>query len=1704
MIQGQRKRRSWFVASALYASPVALLGLIGAVAGLPPTIVSPYQSALQLLRGGSDAPTQSLASSSDANGASRVKLTGKAAAASGKDRAGKARLAQARPGGGATPQVLARQDGIAVSGPGEDDIHPAWDQIGNSFVWSSTRLAAAKILPEPLEDPPDPPLPTSPLLNEIPQYSVFINPPIQRDDGVVSWLTRRTGSQFYPNLDALNNLLIYVTSPEAVVPPEEDPTDPTDPNNPPPPPLTGPTPRPNQDEPPPIPPAPPALPWTLEIIATDQIPVELDQVAPRLRIQLPGIANVQKPVWSPDGRAFIFSGQNAGTGNWDLYYGSVTPGLLQKEWDEDDPATQATAQPQISIVQFTGAVGGVLNDPNQPDEVDPVWSPDGRWIAFTRGKVLLHGLAAGETAGGTAPGRVLEDVPISVDPRRAYLEYQSGHIWIAPVNSTSTTAGGFSMTAGRPRRITGFSVLRPGATTPVTAMEYLPAWTPGLGLGFTSNRLDINGDRIPDDVATADTGGMTTSIFTVFNGTEQEAAGAPIILSANTPAGIDVVQYIQGRNVARKETFSIPAPESTNEEYPSFNPNTPVPAEFNIDLIYQMDLESVQTTPNPPLAPDTILHDIWRTVSSATSDNVFDLQGLPVVTPRLAPPGSPVKIEAAVKPRDLNLRINVAEVTAILRDPDQKVFANLGFAPMVNDIATSAIHETGAQTVDTVPLFDDGLPEHGDAVAGDGIFTNIWATPGLARDYYLDIAVRGDRAFGGPGIGGFAFDYFDNAWGFSTRRFEQTANLLFVSDHTAGQKFIHERTGTSARRAYTIFPVESYFTSRPMPESAVVGDETFSIGSFIHFPGPTVGFPGFGPERATDVLGPNSPYGDEYDVWRTQCRDTTLRIPPGGSTTFYQGQSLQDAINQYLPRPVNSFTREGRARQIQYADRGIVWASPYTGDITEQTLDTIRNPAVQQMLMNYLDEGGRMILTGQDVAWSLTNNTRLGSNRLLNDYFHIDYLDDADADIILGGVTTNNRHYLNSTGAIVTDPLPYEPWGFHWTAPDAAAGSLKNWWPTTPVLAPAFGIVTEPPYSDTETQLDGALNQALIDGITGRGDPPDPGAGSGILNLPGPPSDSPVRQFGYVTSQPFPVTDTIPREAAYIYRDSRTGYKVAYFAFGMEGVARHFEVVWENSFVFTGNRPAQIMHNGVCWMRQGGISGRVSNVVQFGRPIPGAIVLAYIPTIINNQEEVVEVAGAAVTDEQGNYTIPGLEPSVYRLTVLKPGFAFEHIQHVAVHGGHTTTGDPDANLAMTPVPPGDINVTVLGSSGQPVAGVRVEARLVGEVIGTQTQGIENGPVYTETTNGQGIALIRGVEIGIYEVSVKVDGRVVALRGDVRVQSNRQTNVSLTISGSLQTVAVSGRVTNANGDPVAGIQVVAQGSTGQAASALTNPNGVYSFRLAPGDYTIQAITGAGVQASKNVTVGASPATVDLVLGQTDPGPGNPTTITIPAGVSMISLPESFNGQDFSAVFNQPGFNVATWIGASYALYPNAPARNVEAGRGYFVKLAQPVTLTVPAQTNTGTRQIALNLGWNMFGSPFSTTLPISNLRIGHNGQQLTLQAAAQQGLIDITIWGLAGREYAQASSLEVGKGYWIHARQQGVTLLMLPPSTTTATSGERIPLPEAAATLSGSETNTASNTAAKTSATEEQSGRATEGQSDRRDHLIQRSRDSNSR
>lgn len=109
----------------------------------------------------------------------------------------------------------------------------------------------------------------------------------------------------------------------------------------------------------------------------------------------------------------------------------------------------------------------------------------------------------------------------------------------------------------------------------------------------------------------------------------------------------------------------------------------------------------------------------------------------------------------------------------------------------------------------------------------------------------------------------------------------------------------------------------------------------------------------------TDAL---SAIGYDYDLW----------------DTFFRGWNVTSILNQYL-------------------DSVAIWASPHGG--TGNLGDT----SVQESLQAFLDGGGSLFITGQDIGWILTDDGS-ETNVLYNDYLHASYVQD-DIDLYaLSGV----------------------------------------------------------------------------------------------------------------------------------------------------------------------------------------------------------------------------------------------------------------------------------------------------------------------------------------------------------------------------------------------------------------------------------------------------------------------------------------------------------------------------------------------------------------------------------------------------------------------------------------------------------------------------------------------------------------------------
>ncbi|MCW3060885.1 MAG: Periplasmic component of the Tol biopolymer transport system [Capsulimonas sp.] len=260
---------------------------------------------------------------------------------------------------------------------------------------------------------------------------------------------------------------------------------------------------------------------------------------------------------------------------------------------------------------------------------------------------------------------------------------------------------------------------------------------------------------------------------------------------------------------------------------------------------------------------------------------------------------------------------------------------------------------------------------------GGVLYTVTWKTPVSPSDYYLDV-IAYDKASN--------WRIFDNIWGFTTQSFNGNNKILVVSDYALGQKFVASafgRNGGFANATPLFYGAESYFTDVDVDVLPNAAYET-AIGKIntggkdptsTKDPVPMVidfGYRGQNDPQNEDITGfgtvenalgvqSEDPTTLTYDIWRILSRgpvvrDTLLGYAPSNS-------QLQPAVTK-LGQP---------AARFAIAEKCVVWLSPYTGDLLVGP-GTLRDQATQALIAEYMDKGGRIFVTGQNVASAVTEH----------------------------------------------------------------------------------------------------------------------------------------------------------------------------------------------------------------------------------------------------------------------------------------------------------------------------------------------------------------------------------------------------------------------------------------------------------------------------------------------------------------------------------------------------------------------------------------------------------------------------------------------------------------------------------------------------------------------------------------------------------
>lgn len=888
------------------------------------------------------------------------------------------------------------------------------------------------------------------------------------------------------------------------------------------------------------------------------------------------------------------------------------------------------------------------------------------------------------------------------------------------------------------------------------------------------------------------------------------------------------------------------------------------------------------------LGPDGAGHgwDLYLTIPNIDEED-FDpptLDSIPTVTPRLQAPGLDVTIRAKLSD---NLT-GVDRVWAQFKDPDDEFQDSGGedhkvyiewpaydpFRPsVINDAGNgnfiTLFTEAGCEAIDpfnysydfpfvldywlsfvdpteppphSLELYDDGPISLGGhepegEVAGDEYYTNTWTTHTTPTDYYVDIICRDSN---------YNMMVYDNIYGFSTLNFYPGRSILVVQDYGAGQMFIAPRT---SQTFFQYVPAESWMTHNPtgfVTDPRQTGPVYYDENGAAQ--GPLVANSPLGNYvvRGLGNLPVVVPYmsyegwyitpdaGIPYDIWRTQCRAS---------------MSPTD-LSHYLPFPFDEPDPGDptQTRSKLVAERVVHWFSPYAGDLWVAN-GSIIDPAVQTTLQWFISQGGRIVLSGQDIGWALTLDGQT-SNTMLSSTFGVDYVNDWAGDHWTVNVSDEETTLFPSEHPIAVGPLdpiyspPHWDWFENWpdiVFPLGEADPPESFRLGSYFFLPAFmGWVVMNPDGETGWRTDCCMNQAWPDGIRATG--------SGIV------------EFVYSEGGD---------AAGVVTYDSGTGAKTFFAGFGIEGIFNQYHTVSDDlgtSYLVSNRRRMQVMQAASAWMRQGRIAGKLTyfdNETQTFVPLEGALVQAYerywTPNIFNR------ILGTDLSEADGSYEVVGLDSFGYYLAAYKPGFTAQHHMWFFVEGPLTTYYD----MVLTKTQPGWIEGRVTDSTDNGIIGVEVSAdeRIFGVLH------------YSAVTDNEGYYRIENVETGEYVVSVTefpegFESSVPPSYGDpddpasaepipLVVSSNQGVadidfelqGPAGTVSGSVTEINTGAAVYPATIEVLSGGDVVGTGETDESGDYETSdvPGGTYVVRCSAPGYLTHSESGVAVPAGGTVAV-----------------------------------------------------------------------------------------------------------------------------------------------------------------------------------------------------------------------------------------------------------
>ena len=932
-----------------------------------------------------------------------------------------------------------------------------------------------------------------------------------------------------------------------------------------------------------------------------------------------------------------------------------------------------------------------------------------------------------------------------------------------------------------------------------------------------------------------------------------------------------------------------------------------------------------------------------------------------------------------------------------------------------------------------LPLYDNGpgatKHEPVGEIAGDGVWSGVWTAPAnFPSDWYIDVIVF-DKAIdpfdtATPPTQTNNWKIYDNVWGMTTKPFvaDPRANVLYVNDYDCGQKLFQTQIGSFQApdaRLVSIpgVPTESWMTEFDptlLPTAWFTYSTTRAAGGQLYLTQNTLGANSYNSffAYANAPAPPYSPASQQLEGHDDDLSGTPPTQRFAQWRILSRGPIPDSVLNAFAPhtesQPADLFTANSQPRNVTVAERCVVWHSPYTGDLFIGP-GTIIDSGVQNQLTNFVAKGGRLFLSGQDVAFGLSGGTPGSATALssafLDRLFHVQYTADQ------GGNTTVTLQAGEGLHPIATQTFFggaqhfYPDAGIAYNPPSAGGSvSLNAYYYENPLL----GLVE--PLSGT--QLGACPNPFTLNTLTATmAETP------GVFGIDG--------YYGSVASPNI-----------VWYSNPANGSKVVFSSVPWEAICPDFFTPASPPNKMNAkalkNRRTELMHNALDYLRTGRIIGNVRSVN--GAQIFGKV---FLRAVGNSPTGTGTVIATTYAQSDGTYVLDGLDATGrYTVDAYSAGFIAQHVQADFFHGGYQTQFD----VFLTPAQPGSISGTVVADTGDPnttgppIPGAIVTATdpLSGntytDVNGTDVNGnfkITQVPIIFDPTNPSnpglgyivrvtnlaalGYASSKPYSFGLFgnespttypDALAKVQvGNAQGMPQDVVLSTPfRLVQTPGTLTGQVTGLDANGNIPNPI-RPIGGATVTIVSSTNARTTATTDTNGNYTVSLSPGSYSV-TVSAAGYQAANTVSVtiltGKS-TTQNFALARSLPGmlsgsvTGSNTTQYV-TGATLTLLDAAGNplkDADGNTVPSVTSTAVMTGTG-SYTYnykFPTVPAGSVEVQislSGYKVGSANPVTVTVTSGVETQNVNFVLlpkasfDRGLIMVSAPQDYTTPITTL------------------------------------------------------------------------------------------------------------------------------